>query len=414
MLKRTLDNFEAKHVRNRTEVFHALGYIGSLDVRKLSEALALLAIRYPIVSARVRFERDGIELYSPRNSCPTLNVADGGRELLKSEFERPIELSKEVLRFALVRGNTGGFVAVKTNHAFFDGHHLWAVLDFLWKLYADLVNGVTPVVESGQSLPASPSSLLNRHWGGIPILTKDGNLEKVISDNSNHIQKMAMGFDDQTKYDQCVDQICLSEAETSRLLDYARFNKITLSGLLAGLFLIAQRAVIQQVFKPRVDEIPMRFSSVVDIRKHVSPAVGNADVTNFFLYHTANVTVCSKSDPIMIGRNVVDQLACAIERRAGLVFRELHEVPFGDSLLEHLSAAQCSSAGIVPEFVVPGTMRFTEYVNFISPNSNSARVPIPMYRVYTYNRRLTILVTAPKEVAPYLVDEIGKRLRATG
>lgn len=385
-LQRYLDDFEV--LATRTWAANSVVYEGHVDEDVMSRAFALLCVRYPVLRGRIRPDERGNLLYVSPGHHPDFIVLDGDESTLQREIERPLDPARAVVQLMLIRGEARGFLAVRANHAVIDGHSWWAMLDDLWRLYTNIVNGADVSVDPGVSLPSPPSALLEERWGGFAPVRR--RLDGIQSDTSPDKT-------DQPNPREVCERVArrfrLTEEETAQLVAAARTHKTSVHAILCGVFLVAQRAL-----GAPPEPTSMMCQSIIDLRNLVTPPVGATEATNFIGWHRAEVTVPANGNPIVVGRQVKRQLDTAIARRELLTLRQMRApFRFETPLEQHLAIVAVTNGGVMPRFSQPDGLTITDYWMPISKTGPRRRTN-PTYIVYTYAGRLDITCTGSSEV----------------
>lgn len=288
MLQRYLDDMEEQ--LSRMPATWAVEYEGSVDEKALDDALRLLYTSHPVLRARIRVNDQGSLLHVPEGDFPKLLVVDGEEsDLLKHVSYAPAD---PMARVVLIRGESHGFVLFIVNHGVC-GYNLLSRMHELWRLYTYIVNGEELSVVPGDSLPLSSRELLKRGFGDLK--------PSPCNPKPNDVQ------------DGYLYGLRFSPEDTMRLRMAARVGEVPIQGLVMGELAVMLRAH-EQSTEPR----SMTFRTLVDLRKHLSPAAAASDITLLTAVQIATVRVSSESDPLDVARRLKKEVREGIRRRHNL------------------------------------------------------------------------------------------------
>lgn len=385
-LQRYLDHIEAQ-LRNDAPP-HAVEYQGQLDEEALSRAFELLCARHPVLRARIRLDDQGYLLYVPADHHPQLIVLDGDVATLKDVTNRASDSQHALTEIILIRGQSRGYVALRTNHAIADGASKFAMFGELWRLYTDIINGAEIAIDSNPSLPSPPTELLKERWAGIHTIPAPQPMDiperPIISEViGRHVH--------------------LSEEDTARLLTAARDHKTSVHAIVCGAIVVTLRAL-----GTPTAPAPMEVVSAINLRKLVAPPVGATETTNFLSGHKATVNVSLNGHHLSTGREIKAQLDTAIAHRE-LVPLDLTPVFFSaveTPLEQHLARCSVSNHGVIPPFAHPTELVITD---FVRPRERETPVSFPRYGVYTYGGRLNIGCSYPARF--FTEEEVDQHIK---
>lgn len=393
VLKRHLDGIELQLMNKPTALI--VKYCGHLDEDALGKAYDCVATRHPFVTGYIGKDLDGYFIEVRPDSTTQFVVHEAEDLSFLREVSASWDLERAVAQLTVIRGTSGGFVAMHTDHAISDGTVKYRLLQELWEFYAEIVAGNRVAVSPNGSLPHSPARLLAKHLG-LSDKKLDGSPDDVKADSFILSQKY----------------ISLSEEDTSQLVHAAQAMGTSVHALLCGTVLVTQRNHI----KTGDGSVLMACRTPVNIRKRLEPPVGPIEVTNFGGLQVAKVQVRKNDDPVAIGKEVKDQLDSGIAR--GEPVRELAVRTPGE--MESfggpgLSIATVTNMGTVAEFARAEGLEIVDFQIF----SHALAFSHPGYAVYTYSRRLNIQVMYRPELHSVAeIDEISSgvigRLRSFG
>ncbi|GHF55949.1 hypothetical protein FHX82_002335 [Amycolatopsis bartoniae] len=382
-MKRYLDDLEIRSLDNAPS--YVVEYRGELDETALDRSFELVCLRHPVLRGLIHHDGTGYLLHVPPEHQPKLEAHDGGEETLLRIVRSPWDSGKTLAQLVLVRGDQGGFVAFRLDHAIADGGNRMAMFSELWQHYRELKTTGMSTVEPGNTLPRSPEHLLHERLHGTELTQEPGQAKPP-----------------KPAHDLLEGRIHLSTVDTKMIVRRAKKAGISVHALVSGAILAAHRD-----HGTADGPVAMMYWSPVNVRHRLTPPVGPTETTNLSLIHEALAVVEPEASPVAIGRTLKASLDEAIAN---------HELPtgppttvFDTSLDRHLAIVLVSNYGVMPPFAeAPGL----EIVDFrtLSP----AKVGIyPSYPVYTYGGRLTILSRYPGDL--YSADDasqLHKRITA--
>lgn len=335
MISRYLDEVETRYAEFGIHVFDAVEYTGWLDSEVLIEAHRQLGAKYPVLRGRIVREGDRHRLEVPSDSDVRTDVVRGGLTTLRTEAGGNLDIRKNVHRLVAICGGNRGFVAMQTNHAIIDARAWWHIFRDLWLIYSSIVGGKKLLSTPKSSLPAPPSDLLTDRWDDISFLNE-------------RARKEAVSRRSETNYEASDKRIVewytrLDRDQTRCFVKEAKAAKTSVHGLLAGLFLTAQRKLIDT----DRNEV-MSFVSVVDLRERVDPPVGLTDVTNFIVWHESKLQVGPRPNPVEIGMQVKARIDTAMDDKRDIYWPG--DVPIIGDADFSLNSAICTNPGVVEKF----------------------------------------------------------------
>lgn len=388
MLQRHLDHIEAQ-LRNDSPP-HAVKYRGQLEDTALNHAFELLCARHPILRGRIRTDDHAYLLYVPPDHYPKFRIVDGDERTLDHEMNRRHNPESSLTDAVVVRRESGGFVALRMNHAIADGASKFAIFAELWRLYTDIVAGRNPPTTQNPSLAIPPTELLRQRWRGAQASPAP----RPADTPSHPIISEVRGR-----------RIQLNKGDTAQLLAAARSHTTSVHALVCGVVVTALRALATHP-----DPAPMEVISAINLRNLVSPPVGATETTNFLSGHKAIVDVSADSNPLTIGQEIKSQIDAAVTHRE-LVPLDLAPVFFSQvetPLEQHLARCSISNHGVIPPFTQPPEIAITD---FVRPRERETQVYFPRHGVYTYDGRLNIGCSYPsKYFTNDQVDDLVERI----
>lgn len=377
-LQRRLDDVETQLKGSAPS--YCVEYQGRVDDRILADAFARLYARHPVLRARIVADSDGHRLFVPDDGSPDIVIAEGGEKQLRSLVTAPWDASAAVATLIHVRKEqSGGFVALRMDHAVTDGGIKMFLFRELWRRYTELVNGEDVPLVHGHSLPEPPRETIRRRWPGVSA-ERPARRDTARGTACRAIERI----------------IQLDAGDTARLVTAARTRQTSVHALVCGAVLITQYA-----YGGTILQTPMLCLSPVDLRNRVTPPVHPMETTRFLGIHAAEVTVSTRSDPFAVGQVVKQKLDAAIKSRSLLTDPIQRPLPWVDSALaRHVAHASVSNYGVIPTFEGPAELDITDFRTV----SDAHTGPFPTYAVYTYQGRLNLRMVLPAE--HYTDDDI--------
>lgn len=372
-LQRYLDEIETRLRVNNGPSF-ALEYEGLVNVRHLERAFRILCDRHPVLRGRIRYHNQRYLLYVPESHRPEFVVCSGDWNRLLRASNEPWNPEHSLSQLMLVRNESHGYIALRADHVIVDASSLGAMFGELMTIYSTIVEDRYVQTTPENSLPASPLRLLAARSGMDTAERPSSPTDSTgISDSRKATWR----------------RIRLSVNETSRIVESARRENLSVHSLIASSILIAQRSKATRLSEPTM----MRCLSTVDYRRRVSPPVRPTETTNFIGVHTADVRVDSNANIFAVAHALKERFDAAMGTgRISTVDPSLSYVKCPES---RIASASISNTGVVPKFSQPAGLVVTD---FLIPPRRSARLGIPVYGVYTYNGKLSITSIYPSDL----------------
>ena len=279
---------------------------GRVDLDTLGDAWSLLRTAHPVLAARLVPGSEELapgvpvlNLTLPASPAEPILVRDGAD--LRPEAE-PLRADGPLARLEVTPGKEKTLVSLAVFHAIADGRLALHWNRELWSSYTRLSEGHAPAAEP-RPVPKAPETLLVERG----FVKTDLATDRVANATPSTLPDGKPGETSDWL------RILLSASDTARLRAYARSQGQTVHGLVAGAVAVATRR-----FLPATDgrEIDLALSSPVDIRGRVDPVVPVWGGTNVLGFAEAVVAVRPGSDPVVIGSEVVRQLAEDLETGA--------------------------------------------------------------------------------------------------
>lgn len=377
--KRYLDHLE-KSFMNDAPAF-GVEYKGTVDEDAMTRALELLSKRHPVLVSQIHEDSNGMLLSSSSRPIPPFVIRKGGEDALLREMQEPWDHESALARIILIQGAERGYLAMRVEHAVFDGTSLTAIFRELWDIYSNVLAGVQVSMPSGASLPRSSYQVLQEHPELRAIVQGFGERVRVSDDR---LIKRRVGA--------IQGGICLNRSQTNNLVTVARDNSLSVHALICGALLLAQRgfSAVPQGLQP------MACLSAVNLRSRVSPQIGATHTTSLLGIHRAMTKVSDLSSIVAVGGDVYKQLRQAIVGRNLLLATEWPEIsrPFPTMVECRLASMAISGMGKIPKFTVPKGFEIT---GLPAPVENTSNV-FPRYSSFIYEGALTIRYVFPSDL----------------
>lgn len=355
---------------------YAVRAAGRLDLDALAVAYRAVCQAYPQLAARLEVG-DGGTVFTESDERPELRVVEG-------DLDRPLtgvvlDQSRATSVLNVVRAGGEATVCLATHHGIADAAHSVEILAALWSYYTDTVDGV-PVDPVRHSFPRSLEELLAER--GIHA-TATAPKPADVPDRSMPVQARH------------VVQHQLTTAETTALRELGHREQVTINGLLSGALLLAE-ADFRGL--PLTDLV---YRYTVNLRSHLSPAVGATEGTNILGGAGFKATEDVAPDAVSIGR------AVGAARQAGLADGSIQR-----SLLDMLArpardakpwdpnnmpaVVSMINWGVLPAMRTPEGLALT---NFRSSSSIREAIAPGGYVVHTFDGRIGIDFAWPEDDA---------------
>ncbi|TDE10609.1 phthiocerol/phthiodiolone dimycocerosyl transferase family protein [Jiangella asiatica] len=371
---RYLDDIETVFLRNVSPPIQVAEIEGEVDVSSLACAYELVCVRYPVLKARIRSDRERFLLEVDPDHRPGIVVRDGDMETLRKLADSSWDPGNGVAELSIVRDRRFVYVALRADHAVIDGLNWTATFAELWRLYSAIVEGTEVSIQTTRSLPAAPLELFTeRGWNVTAVGPPTG------AGDEESGPELCDVVDERVRFGREI---------TAALPVVARQHGTSVHGLVCGALLLAMRRQAPPASSAHYGW--MSCTSLVDLRKHLSPPVGVDEAVGMLGTHVANVVVTVASDPIAIGSQVKAQLTTALQERAVRPMWELRAEGTRDQQRSaDLPGLSITNLGRVPRFEQPPGMVITDWLRvFKSRDHMSHR---PLFVVYTYDGHLSIL-----------------------
>jgi Phthiocerol/phthiodiolone dimycocerosyl transferase C-terminus len=283
---RALAPSEKVHVGREAYIGYAVRAAGPLDLGALATAYDAVCRAHPQLAARL----DDGPVFAESGARPAVQSRDGDLDHPLTGVE--LDQRRALSALNVVRDGDEASVCLLTHHAIADAHHSIELLTTLWSCYTDVVGGV-PV-----DLPRHPfpRSLEN-------LLAERGIHGDAAESPAVPVPAMPPMPDAPARH---VVQHRLTAAQTTALAELGHRERVTINGLLSGALLLVEA----EVRGLPVTELLYRFT--VNLRNHLTPAVGATEGTNVLGGAGFQATEEIKPDAVAIGAAVGAQL------RAGL------------------------------------------------------------------------------------------------
>lgn len=389
MLERYLDRHESRWL-HRYPVF-SMVYEGNLECEALREAFKALCDAYPILRSKVHFTNQGYLLSADFNGEPEFRSLAG----LEIEFWRELRskrphYSNGISRLVLAEGEDRGQVGLQVNHAFFDGSALLAMVRELWCFYDEFVRGDKIHHVKQRGLPECRSKVANGIFDEIDVLTET---DQVLQ-NYEVEQDDALNLDTTRDPFPIQARIRLGRDETTTLIRAARKLGESLHSVVCGAIMVALRRDVHPS-----ESVLMGCRSTVDVRRRVSPPIDSTDAGMFAIFHWSVVPISCGSDPIVVGREIKNQLGTGISNRFSKprVLRN-NCGPVQIRQLERQFKAAIGNSGAIPEFQHSGDLSIVD-VEIIAEGQIDRQIAfteiangetIPYFSFHTFREQLSI------------------------
>ena len=376
---RYLDDIETQ--LKDTAPSYCLEYRGSLPADLFTRTVDILASAQPILRARITADDHGLLLRVRGGDRPAVVDLDGGERDLRREIALPWDAEQGVARFIHVRHASGGFVALRMDHAVHDGGLKMFLFRELWHILSRLADGRDVALPPGTSLPVPPSEILAKHY--------PAGRSRLAQPQARTYKRQALAAHERV--------VRLAQIDTKRLVAAARVHETSVHALVCGAILVAQRG---RGGGPKIER--MLCLSPVHLRDRVSPPVALPATTRFVGIHKAEVAVGPTADPVAVGREIKEQLEADIERGDLITDPIQQPLPWVESGLgTHIAHTSISNYGVIDEFDCPSGMTTTNFRTL----SDMRTGIFPTYAVYTYESRLSIRAVFPTDF--YTDDDVN-------
>jgi phthiocerol/phthiodiolone dimycocerosyl transferase-like enzyme len=370
VLERYLDDIETQ--LKDTAPSYCLAYRGSLRTDDVARAIEHLAIEQPVLRARIIPDADGHLLRAEHSGLPPLIVLDGGEQALLRAISADWAVADGVARFFQVRHATGGFVALRMDHAVHDGGMKMFLFRRFWQVLADIVAGRDLPPMPGTTLPVPPGEVLATHFPHRPRPAPPRRTGRPYRRQSLDAHQRVLR---------------LHEHDTGQLVTAARHHRTSVHAFICGAILVAQ-STRGGTDRPAA----MLCLSPVHLRDRVQPPVPAGATTRFVGIHRATVLVGPAKDPIVVGTEIKRQLENDIAS-GNLITDTIQEpLPWVDSGWDvPIAHASISNYGVVEPFTCPPRLSTMDFRTL----SDMRTGVFPTYAAYTYEERLSIRAVFP-------------------
>ncbi|MGW1073680.1 phthiocerol/phthiodiolone dimycocerosyl transferase family protein [Streptomyces sp. NPDC002537] len=311
-MHRKLCPTETLYVAQRSRAVLSCTVRGDLDEELLAAAFAAKVAEHPSLAARIG-QHDGAYAFQPLDDAdlPRLVVRPGGPTALMDEHNTPLPDGGHLVRAALLRGTTEHTFVLSVDHTVTDGHSAIALHDAVWRAYAALADGLPLPAAAPGGLPAPATDRL-------PAVTEE-ETERYLARRVERTRRLpitALPYEaagtgqpaGRHKVD--VRRVLLGPDETARLLRHAKETGVSVHGLVSSALL--------RTVRRRLGDGPgakaLGCMSPVDLRSRVTPPLAREVMVPAVTSYLDVLEVAEDTDPLELGRQVVEHLHDAIER----------------------------------------------------------------------------------------------------
>jgi hypothetical protein len=328
-LRRRLSDIETVFAKSATGVLSMrFTARGVLRREAMAKAFAALRVEHPELAGRFEAVDGGFDLIADGSGGPAekfIRVMEGDPD---RRFPHALDMSETLSGLDIVSQGERHLLVLWVSHCIADGFramYLWTRLAYLYKQLVERGSVGDLLV---QPLPKSPERLLLDRG----VEKRDIELPLERADGIRWSGRMPKAEDLPEGDLQPVQrQTSLDPDMAVKLRAAAKKFGCTIQGLVAGAIAVAERSNFTDV--PDDEQVPLCIASVVEMRGMVNPPVPPAGVTNFANWSFTRVGVSRDSDPVAVGRTVIEQLRADLE--SGLLEQillhpppELNPVPF--------------------------------------------------------------------------------------
>ncbi|MGU3501329.1 phthiocerol/phthiodiolone dimycocerosyl transferase family protein [Mycobacterium sp. C31M] len=295
---RPLSPFELVHAVVCETTVLTLRISGPLDAQALQTAWRYVVAANPVLCGRIEFGTAGLELVTDGTPAEPVSI---GRVDPVEHSTTPVAFGQPVAGLDLTSDGEGGhWVSLFNHHAIADGTLTYFWYRSLWQHYREIIAGATTFDEEVHPVPESPEAVLAGR--GVGKLDRSGaeRLDGVVVHPFRDPVGRTPGTDPFALHRVVT---VFSAEETAALRAAAKSRNATLHGFICAAILFAERELLEPD-----GALAIGLISPVDIRKWLTPPVGETEGTNIQGHSFAEVTIDLLDDPRSVGVEILRQL----------------------------------------------------------------------------------------------------------
>lgn len=373
--RRRLDHIEM--VLRESAPSFVVEYSGLLSDEMLRRAWAIECSRHALLRAKLYSSDDGCWLTLPNEHQAEIYTACGEvsdlRELCQAAW--PEISSGDVARLIHLKAGFGGFLALRVNHAVFDGVSLGFMFRDLWETVKLLTEGHEPVYDVDRCLPRAPSAVL-----------EENDIGAIFAIPS--IDAASLEWSKEIEHD-----VVLAELDSSRLFVAVRRYDVSVHSVVSAAISLA----LKLLDKPHGNGT-MTCWSTVDLRARMPrSSLRYSDVTQLTAFHRGLVSFADGDQLFVLADQIKTQLTDdlahgLIEMNAGAVAS-----PGDGSLPRRVARFLITNVGVISQLPpIPGVEVCEVLRGFYE--GQSTLVDFPAFVVSTYDEVLKIVCRFPSLV----------------
>ncbi|MER5971000.1 hypothetical protein ABT112_14890 [Streptomyces sp. NPDC002055] len=374
--RRYLDPSEAYHAFVDWSGSYSVTCDGAIDSGLLIQSFEALCDSRPLLRGYLGRDERGFFFDTAGKQAVETVVREGGEAEYLDEMRRPLDSSRSLCRFVLVRGDERSHLVLVVHHSMTDGRGGITLLERLLRHYTALVRGEIPETAAVDALPASAEHLLRERGAASaaePAVDRAA-LRQVLATTPSPEHLVVVP-----------DRIRLDEDATAELVGGLRAQGLSVHAFVAGVATVALREELGGDGGAR----SMVCGCPVDLRHRVRPAVTVDESTVFVSGIETEVEVPEDADPRAVGLAIKARLDAAIA--GGEAERAILEAGQFAASEPRTVDLVVSNFGSIPSFVTPEGLRVTDFRGFTTTTMPGLR----LFVLSSCDGRLSVEIISP-------------------
>jgi hypothetical protein len=400
---RNLSTLESFYIDNEINIVTVSDLTGSINALILQKAINTVLMMHPLLSSEVLESEQGYYFSTRAMVDDKLKMIgevdkDARKQIILDELNKPLE-KNSLTRFILLLEERVGLLksqdislVMTTHHAVSDGISCVALLEQIWKLYADILNNQSPENEPFPLMPAIEEL--------VPAEFTEDELAEYIeryAETAKQFQPFTITPAEQG--DMPVEIALVRKKftlkQTRALLENCEAHNVSVHGAICAANLLAMRDIFSTDGK-----IDLGCHSPINVRSRLVPAIPDNAMFSaavgcvHYQHITAETTLWTLAENV--SGTIKNHIANGDIFKSILTYKETR-----------LKSKLATSIGISNVGVIDVSQRFhklkLESINFIP------RIPLPMLSacVATSGERLTIIYPYAK---PFYSTNVIKKI----
>jgi hypothetical protein len=378
--QRYLDPSEAVHAFLDWSTSFAVTCEGPLDQAAMTEAVAILAARAPLMRGHIEKTERGFLFAVTPGGAPEVVTGPATQAACLAAMGTPLDSSRSLARVTILPGEAVSYVVLVLHHSIADAPNCVALFALLWENYAAVVGGQRQTPAPAQELPASAERLFLAQ-GTAP----EWQSPAWESEAAAATAELAAAAGVIRLAHVVPDRIRLDADTTALLIQHVRDAGLSLHAYVCGAALIACRGELWGDLGAR----PVRLGCPIDLRSTLSTPVQATEVTNLSDGIHTDVVVHEDDDPVEVGRQLGEGLHKAIDsgQAERAIMDPQYKRPRAGLPVDHV----VSNIGALPVPATPPGLAITDFHGYQSMTITGATLHV----VSLYAGQLSVELISP-------------------